>query len=123
MIAPMASLLIQPIASSLLINATKEKKSEFLPLLVLPLIMKVLEKGVKWLGKGYININSMIKFLFLLHPLGNIEIDRSNIAYLDSFGIEYIPLEVLNKIKNRKSTYLANNLIILLCVDFIVLFL
>ena len=47
MIAPMASLLIQPIASSLLINATKEKKSEFLPLLVLPLIMKVLEKGVK----------------------------------------------------------------------------
>ena len=75
------------------------------------------------MGKGYININSMIKFLFLLHPLGNIEIDRSNIAYLDSFGIEYIPLEVLNKIKNRKSTYLANNLIILLCVDFIVLFL
>ena len=75
------------------------------------------------MGKGYIKINSMIKFLFLLHPLGNIEIDRSNIAYLDSFGIEYIPLEVLNKIKNRKSTYLANNLIILLCVDFIVLFL
>ena len=102
MIAPMASLLIQPIASSLLINATKEKKSEFLPLLVLPLIMKVLEKGVKWVGKGYIKINSMIKFLFLLHPLGNIEIDRSNIPYLDSFGIEYIPLEVLNKIKNRK---------------------
>ena len=54
------------------------------------------------MGKGYIKINSMIKFLFLLHPLGNIEIDRSNIPYLDSFGIEYIPLEVLNKIKNRK---------------------
>ena len=102
MIAPMASLLIQPIASSLLINATKRKKGEFLPLLALPLIMKVLEKGVKRVGKGYNNINSMIKFLFLLHPLGNIKIDWSNIAYFDSFGIEYIPLEVLKKIKNRK---------------------
>ena len=47
LIAPMASLFMQPVASSL-INAISGKGQEggFLPLLALPLMMKVLGKGV-----------------------------------------------------------------------------
>ena len=38
------------------------------------------------------------------------------------FGIEYIPQDLLNKIKKNESliTYLEYNLMILLCVNFIV---
>ena len=47
LIAPMASLFMKPVASSL-INAISGKGQEggFLPLLALPLMMKVLGKGV-----------------------------------------------------------------------------
>ena len=52
--APMASSLIQPVASSLInailekgvVRARKGQESGFLPLLALPIIMKVLGKGV-----------------------------------------------------------------------------
>ena len=52
-------------------------------------------------------------------------IDRIRAVYFDSFGIEYIPQEILNKTKNKSITYnifrnLEYNLMILLCVDFIV---
>ena len=53
LIAPMVSSLIQPVTSSLMkaitgkgvTRAAKGQESEFLVLLALPLIMKVLEKG------------------------------------------------------------------------------
>ena len=50
-------------------------------------------------------------------------IDRNTAVYFDSFGIEYIPHDVLNKIKINLSltTYLEYNLMILRCVGFIVL--
>ena len=32
-------------------------------------------------------------------------IDKNTVVYVDSFGIEYIPLEVLNKIKNKSITH------------------
>ena len=32
-------------------------------------------------------------------------IDRNLVAYFDSFGIEYIPQEVLNKIKDKSITH------------------
>ena len=43
-------------------------------------------------------------------------------VYFDSFGIEYIPQDVIKKPKTNKSltTYSKYNLMILLCVDFIV---
>ena len=40
-------------------------------------------------------------------------IDRNTVVSIDIFQIEYIPQEVLNKIKNKSITYN--------CVDFIVL--
>ena len=48
--------------------------------------------------------------------------DRNTAAYFDSFGIEYITQEVLNKSKiNRLLTIcLEYKIMILLCVDFIV---
>ena len=59
LIVPMASSLIQPVASSL-INAIAGKGQEygFLPSLALPLMKKVLAKGVRRAGKAY---NSMDK--------------------------------------------------------------
>ena len=53
LIAPMASSLIQPVASSLM-NAITRKGQEggFLPLLALPLMMRVLEKEVRRAGRG-----------------------------------------------------------------------
>ena len=49
-------------------------------------------------------------------------IDRNTAVYFDSFGIEYIPKEVSNKIKDKSiTTYLEYNLMILLCVDFLLL--
>ena len=49
-------------------------------------------------------------------------IDRNLAVYFDSFGIEYIPQEVLNKIKDKSNTiYLEYKIMNLLCVDFIVL--
>ena len=49
-------------------------------------------------------------------------IDRNAAVYFDSFGIEYIPQDVINNIKDKSitQTYLECNLMILLCVDFIV---
>ena len=42
--------------------------------------------------------------------------------YFDSFGIEYVPQNVLNKIKDEYmeyfKTYLEYNQMILLCIDF-----
>ena len=32
-------------------------------------------------------------------------IDRNTVVYFDSFGIEYIPQEVLNKIKDKSITH------------------
>ena len=32
-------------------------------------------------------------------------IDRNTLAYFDSFGIEYIPQEVLSKYKDKSTTY------------------
>ena len=57
-IAPIASSLIQPIVSSLINSITgKRQEGGFLPFLALPLMMKVLENGVKREGRGYVNKN------------------------------------------------------------------
>ena len=56
LIALMASSLIKPIASSLINSITgKGQEGEFLPLLPLLLMMKVLEKGVKRAGTGFLS--------------------------------------------------------------------
>ena len=56
LIAPMASSLIQPIASSLTNSITgKGRKGEFLLLLALPLMMKLLGNGVTRTGRGYMD--------------------------------------------------------------------
>ena len=56
MMSSMTASLIAPMASSL-INAITEKwqEGEFLQLLDLPFIMKVLEKGVRRSGKRYMD--------------------------------------------------------------------
>ena len=50
-------------------------------------------------------------------------IDRNTAVYFDSFGIEHIPLEGLNKIKDNQllTIYLEYKMMNILCVDFIVL--
>ena len=54
LIAPMASSLMQPIASSLINSITgKGQEGGFLLLLSLSLMMKVLGKGVRTAGRGY----------------------------------------------------------------------
>ena len=61
LIALMASSLVQPVVSSLINVITRKRvlrpgvgqQSRFLPLLALPLLMKVLGKGVRRAGKGY----------------------------------------------------------------------
>ena len=57
-IASMASSLIQPVAFSL-INAISGKGQEdrFLSLLALPLMLKILEKGVRRAGRGNNNMD------------------------------------------------------------------
>ena len=58
LIAPMASLLIQPVTSSLINSITGNRlEGGFLPLLVTPLTMKVLGKGVRRVGREYMNKN------------------------------------------------------------------
>ena len=58
LIAPMASSLIQPIASSLVNSITRKgQEGRFLPLLALLLMLKVLGKGVRREGRGYMNKN------------------------------------------------------------------
>ena len=58
LIAPMASSLIQPIASSLINSITgKGKGGRFLPVLPLPLMMKVLGKGIRRARRGYMDTN------------------------------------------------------------------
>ena len=52
LIAPMASSLIQPVASSLMNAITRKGQGGFLPLLALPLMMRVLEKEVRRAGRG-----------------------------------------------------------------------
>ena len=48
-------------------------------------------------------------------------IDKNTAEYFDSFGIEYITHEVLNKIRDKSiSIYLEYKIMNLLCVDFIV---
>ena len=50
-------------------------------------------------------------------------IDRNTALYFDSFGIENIPQEVLNKIKDKSMThkiYVEYKIMNLLCVDFVV---
>ena len=49
----MASSLIKAITRKGVIIAGKEQEGGFLPLLALPLMMKVLRKGVKKAGKRY----------------------------------------------------------------------
>ena len=52
-------------------------------------------------------------------------VDRNTAVYFDSFGIEYIPPEVLNQIRDLVrdqllTIYLEYKMMILLCVHFIV---
>ena len=57
LIALMASSVIQPAAFSLINTITgKGQESGFLPLLALPLMMKVLGKGIRRAGRGYDNM-------------------------------------------------------------------
>lgn len=46
-------------------------------------------------------------------------IDRNISVYFDSFGIKYIPQEVLSKIEDKSiiQTFLKYTLMILLCLD------
>ena len=144
----MASSLIQPIAPSLINSITgKGQEGGFLPLLALLLMMKVLEKGVRSAGRGYMK-KKFSSFLAVL-SLNNIEItnyfdyepefnsvfsrnnlprikayvinldyknskgtlwvslfiDKNTVVYSDSFRIECIPQEILNKIKDKSITY------------------
>ena len=47
-------------------------------------------------------------------------INKNTAVHFDSFGTEYIPQEVLNKIKDKLLTiYLEYKIMNLLCVDFI----
>ena len=56
LITPIASSLIQPIASSLIKSVSgKLQEVGFLPLLSQPLILKILGKGVRRAGRGYMN--------------------------------------------------------------------
>ena len=58
LIPPMTSSLIQPVASSLINSITgKGQEGGFLPLLALPLTMKLLGKGVRRVKRGYMNKN------------------------------------------------------------------
>ena len=53
-----------------------------------------------------------------MKTMGFIIIDRNKAVYFDSFRIEYIPQEVLNKIKHKSmATYSGYKKMILLCVD------
>ena len=74
MMAPVAASLIAPLASSL-INAitgkwaTRTRKGQedgIIPLLALPLTMKVLGKGVRRAGKGYSNTDKNFYFHYIL---------------------------------------------------------
>ena len=49
-------------------------------------------------------------------------IDGNRVLYFDCFGVEYIPQEVSNKIKDKSilTIYLEYKIMNLLCVDFIV---
>ena len=61
--APMVSSLIQPLVSSLINTITgKGQKGRFLPLSAIPLMMKVLGKGVTRAGRGYNNISKHFYF-------------------------------------------------------------
>ena len=58
LIAPMDPSLIQPTASSLINSITRKgQEDRFLPLLALLLMLKVLGKGVRRAGRGYMNKN------------------------------------------------------------------
>ena len=49
------------------------------------------------------------------------KVKEHNVTYFDSFGIEDIPQEVLNKTKDKSFPHLECNLMILSCADFIAL--
>ena len=80
LIVPMASSLIKPVTFSLInaisrkgvMRAGKVEQGGILLLFVLPLMGKVLEKGVRREGKGYMDKT----FLVPLHPLSNIKITK-----------------------------------------------
>ena len=62
---------------------------------------------------------SMIKIVKKTN-LVSLFIDKNVAVYFDSFGIEYILLEVLNKIRNKLLTiYLKYKIMHLLCSTFI----
>ena len=85
LIPPMASSLIRPVAS-LLINAfsgkgftiaVKGQEGRIIPLLALPLMIKVLWKGVRRAGRGHNKMD--LKFLVLLHPLKELRNYKRNL--------------------------------------------
>ena len=57
LIAPVASLLINLITGKWATRAREGQEDGILPLLALPLMMKVLGKGARRAGKGYNNTN------------------------------------------------------------------
>ena len=61
LIAPMISVLIQFVASLLIIAMSGEgQEGDFLPLLALPLMLKVLEKEIRGAGRGCTNMDKNI---------------------------------------------------------------
>ena len=66
LIAPMASSLVITITGKRVIRAGKEQEGGILPLLALPLMMKVLGKGVRRAGKGGNKMDHMDKFFSIL---------------------------------------------------------
>ena len=63
LIAPVASSLMQPVTFSLINAITgEEQDGGFLSLLALPLMIKVLGKGVTRAGRGYDNMDHMDKY-------------------------------------------------------------
>ena len=65
LIAPMGSSLIQPITSLLISCITgKGQEDEFLQLLALPLMMKVLAEGIRRAGRGYMNKHFYLGSIF-----------------------------------------------------------
>ena len=54
-----ASSLINAVSGNGVMRVGKEKEGGFLPLLILPLMMKLLEKGITRAGKRYNNMDQM----------------------------------------------------------------
>ena len=89
---------------------------------IIKIIKSVEDSGVRKAGRGY--MDKILSFITIKGGAYVINLkdkkSKRNTwnVYFDSFGIEYIPQEVLNKLKDKSIT--RNIFRIQLCADFIV---